>query len=262
MKKQAEKMIEAFTKASKKVTAPFRKVYEIIDSGSNCGCLLFCVIVLGFIVFKLVLGIVVDEGGDAFAQYSQTQATNSSSSISDADLESPFFDTTTDSRDNKTYKTVKIGDQVWMTENLNFKAKNSFCYDNDISKCEKYGRLYTWEAAMKACPGGWHLPNNVEWTSLWDAVGGKNVAGKKLKSKNGWERNGNGDDIFGFAIQAVGYRSDNGYFGEGEFAFFWSSIEYNSSSAYNWNIRYNDLVIRNGSSKNAGLSVRCLQDSN
>ncbi|MGM9985270.1 MAG: fibrobacter succinogenes major paralogous domain-containing protein, partial [Fibrobacter intestinalis] len=91
-----------------------------------------------------------------------------------------------DPRDGKTYRTVEIGKQVWMAENLNYEMDGSYCYDNEATNCQKYGRLYTWAAAMQACPEGWHLPSEAEWETLITAVGGEDVAGLKLKSTSGW----------------------------------------------------------------------------
>jgi uncharacterized protein (TIGR02145 family) len=113
-----------------------------------------------------------------------------------AAIESGSF---TDSRDGKTYKTVKIGEQVWMAENLSYKAEGSICYDNDSANCKKYGRLYDWEDAMKACPSGWHLPTKEEWDALTNFAGGDEAADKKLKAKKGWDNDGNGTDDYGFS---------------------------------------------------------------
>jgi len=78
----------------------------------------------------------------------------------------------------KTYKTLVIGSQTWIAENLNFDASGSRCYDDEFRNCYKYGRLYNWETAKKVCPAGWHLPTNAEWSEL---VSSK-LAGKYLKA--------------------------------------------------------------------------------
>ncbi|MDR0518114.1 MAG: hypothetical protein LBH25_13835 [Fibromonadaceae bacterium] len=105
--------------------------------------------------------------------------------------------TFTDMRDKKAYKTVKIDEQTWMAENLNYSGEDGFlglCYGDEPKKkikkpenCKKYGRLYDREEANKACPEGWNLPSRDEWDILIDFAGGKEIAGKKLKSKTGWE---------------------------------------------------------------------------
>ena len=168
----------------------------------------------------------------------------------------------TDSRDGKTYTTEIIGDQKWMTENLNVKIEGSWCYNGEESNCKKYGRLYTWEAAMKACPSGWHLPSRSEFETLFEAVDGKSKAGKMLKSKTGWSGSGNGFDAYAFSALPAGNRYYNGDFiYEGYNAYFWSSTEDNSSDAYYMYLfDDDDGALLNFNSKYYGFSVRCVKD--
>jgi uncharacterized protein (TIGR02145 family) len=183
--------------------------------------------------------------------------------------------TFTDPRDKKTYKTVKIdvqtfkmGTQTWMAENLNYEAEGSKCYDNKPENCAKYGRLYNWATAMKACPKGWHLPSEEEYVALDIFIGGK-IAGKKLKAKEGWN-NGNGEDAYGFsALPGGGYFSKigpGGYSGGnfelvGASGSWWSASEYGYLNAYYRFMSSNgDGVNWNSNDKSAFLySVRCLQ---
>lgn len=163
-----------------------------------------------------------------------------------------------DSRDGKTYKTVKIGNQTWMAENLNYKTSDSWCYDNKDGNCKKYGRLYTWEAAKMACPSGWHLPSKEELGSLYDTVGSSDAEVSRNLHVRSWK---NGADKFGFsALPAGGYNShDEVFFELGRYTLFWSSEEDRSDYAYYLGI--GDRGVGVGSNgKDNGFSVRCLQD--
>jgi uncharacterized protein (TIGR02145 family) len=150
-----------------------------------------------------------------------------------------------------------------MAENLNFKTDSSFCYNNSADFCEKYGRLYIWESAKSACPSGWRLPSREEWLILFKAVGGQSTAGTKLKSTSGWYNGGNGTDDLGFSVFPAGerFRKDGDYYYEGYNAFFWSSTEFVSYTAFYRYLHYSsDYVLLDYESKNFGFSVRCLQD--
>ena len=183
------------------------------------------------------------------------------------------YGTLTDDRDGQTYKTVKIGEQWWMAENLNYryiqqtynggvKDSSSYCYN-----CEKYGRLYLWSAAMVVCPEGWHLPSGDEWNTLLTAAGGIETAGIMLKSTEGWNdkydgTSGNGSDTYSFSALPAGYRSYDGYYyDEGDYAYFWSSTEYYSGLAYFMYLYYYGVNAPLGNdNKYSGFSVRCLRD--
>ncbi|MBU2649850.1 MAG: caspase family protein [Bacteroidetes bacterium] len=168
--------------------------------------------------------------------------------------------TFTDTRDVQKYKWVRIGQQIWMAENLNYNTGNSWCYENNSSNCEKYGRLYDWNAALKACPPGWHLPSDQEWNNLINCLG--STAGNDLKSVSGWNRGGNGTNNYGFSALPRGYRSRNGNFHDvGSNGDFWSSTEYGSSRAWYLILYYRTADVGFGlHSKGIGFSVRCLRD--
>ena len=164
------------------------------------------------------------------------------------------------------YRTVKIGKRTWMAENLNYKTKDSYCYDDQEKNCKKYGRLYTWYAALKACPAGWHLPTNEEWSALAVAVGGFDLAGKKLKSRSGWADkdgvSGNGTDDYGFSALSAGYRYYNGGFDNVRYhAYFWSATEGNERNAYiRYLYYYYASMLTYLYNKYNAFSVRCVQD--
>jgi len=173
----------------------------------------------------------------------------------------------TDSRDGKKYKTVTIGTQTWMAENLNYAAEGSLCYDSAESNCEKYGRLYVLDLAKTSCPAGWRLPSTDEWTTLIEAVGGRWERGhyygidSALKAAEGWKDGYNGYDRFGFSALPGG---GGGLYGNGGVADFngigsngewWSSgDQYSSGEVLTMEENYvrwfqNDLA-----------SVRCLRN--
>lgn len=197
------------------------------------------------------------------SEESSSGSRQSSSSTPVEDLSSsssePAEGSFTDSRDGQTYKTVKIGDQVWMAENLNFETDSSYCYNDSAEYCAKYGRLYEWSAAMDACPSGWHLPDTAEWKTLLAAVGGDSIAGMKLKSTSGWNSDGNGTDDFGFTVLPAGGWGSKNFVGEA--AVFWTSEWYEGYDDYAYGIRlYTDTIVRKGySNKYIGSSVRCLK---
>ena len=197
---------------------------------------------------------------------SSEKAKSSSSSV--VDPSTVVMGVMIDSRDGQTYKTVTIGTQIWMAENLNYETTNSYCYDDDPSNCSKYGRLYTWAAATTACPIGWHLPSDDEWNTLFTAVGGDSIAGKMLKSAGGWNDNhgasGNGTDTYAFSALPAGVRiyGDWGYDYEGTVAHFWSSsTEGGFDGVYNVLMGYGyDDADLDYTDKYNGYSVRCLKD--
>ncbi|MCD4726645.1 MAG: hypothetical protein K8R46_03215, partial [Pirellulales bacterium] len=173
--------------------------------------------------------------------------------------------TFTDPRDGQTYNTVEIGSQTWFAENLNYVTTNSWEYDNSSANGDVYGRLYTWEAALTACPSGWHLPSDDEWTTLTDFLGGTGVAGGKMKEAgtSHWNSPNTGaTNSSGFTALPGGYRGSSGSFGYlGRYGYWWSSTEYSGAGAWARHLTYGyGRVRRYGYDKAGGFSVRCLKD--
>jgi uncharacterized protein (TIGR02145 family) len=171
-----------------------------------------------------------------------------------------------DTRDGKTYKTVRIIKQLWMAENLNYNANGSKCYGNVSANCDKYGRLYNWKTAKSACPTGWHLPSKEEWDALRESVGPLSVVGKHLKTVNGWnnygEKSGNGTDKYGFSALPGGTGSSNGSFSDiGSQGYWWTISEQNANIPYCLNIaNYADSFGLYNCNDSGLSSIRCVSD--
>ncbi len=157
-------------------------------------------------------------------------------------------------KDVPTYKTVKIGEQVWMAENLNYETSSgSWCYDDDPANCEKYGRLYDWETAKNVCPKGWRLPTKSDFKTLLNNVGGEGE-----EDYNALKEGGNS----GFSALFGGWRDSYGDFrNAGDYGHWWSSSEGGTYSAWVlYMFSYDQNAYMNYSYVANGFSVRCLQD--
>jgi uncharacterized protein (TIGR02145 family) len=206
----------------------------------------------------------------------------------------------TDPRDKKIYKSVKIGSQTWMAENLSYSAEGSACYDSKPDNCAKYGRLYDWATAMVLpsscnssscsgqvsakhrgiCPSGWHIPSNAEWNELYHYADGTlngstnlssncdsptaATAGKHLKATSGWNQSGNGLDSYGFSALPGGFgNSGSNFYVVGNYGKWWSSLEDYGyiNYAYNRGMGYNyESAYCNYNDKSNLYSVRCVKD--
>jgi len=178
----------------------------------------------------------------------------------------PGIPTFTDPRDGQVYPTVQIGSQCWMQKNMNYETGNSWCYKDNSTNCNTYGRLYNWETALKVCPKGWHLPSDEEWTVLTDYLGGETVAGGKMKEAGtvDWLSPNTGvTNSSGFTALPGGLRGYGDDFRHlTYYAYFWSSTEYSSAYAWRRNLNYNsqDVTRDYGYYKANGFSCRCLKD--
>ncbi len=191
--------------------------------------------------------------------------------------------TFTDSRDGKTYKTVVIGTQTWMAENLAYKTGSGcWAYDNDQRNITTFGYLYSWEMAKNVCPTGWHLPNNVEWNTLKSYIGGipgtEDVSGGKLKETDTihWRSPNTGaNNETGFTALPGGVRDPDETFSLIGYVGWWwtpTEVSFFSADENGYMIESKDvmtyLLLNNSEefTKSAGLksqanSVRCIKDN-
>ncbi|MDR2594241.1 MAG: fibrobacter succinogenes major paralogous domain-containing protein [Fibromonadaceae bacterium] len=203
-----------------------------------------------------------------------------------------------DTRDGKVYRTVIMGTQTWMAENLNYDTTGSKCYSNEEANCVKYGRLYDWSTAMALpsscnsatcsgqvnakhqgiCPTGWRIPSTADWDKLMRYIDGDKttyspydspMAGKYLKAISGWGGGGdnsNGEDKYGFSALPGGYGYSNGFRNVGTNGDWWSTSEYDGTSAYRFDLYHGDKagwedIDGNRKHNKSNLfSIRCVKD--
>lgn len=165
-----------------------------------------------------------------------------------------------DPRDEAVYRTVKIGEQRWMAENLNFKTPNSYCYEQKEENCLNYGRLYIWNEAKNVCPPNWHLPSDNEFRTLQ-----RTTEPSSLRARSGWDTdptwgNQNGEDDFYFSELPAGslyYKGDYYFKGLGKYSYFWTSTENGSEGAVGY-----EKMHPGNFYKVHYFSVRCVMDDN
>lgn len=166
-----------------------------------------------------------------------------------------------DPRDGQSYKWVQIGNQKWMTKNINYKSPDSKCYAGKESNCTVYGRLYNWNEAVSICPSGWRLPNYVDWEQLTVTIGNNQSS---IRSQHGWLKDKNGTNDSGLSFLPSGYKPKYGSsLGLGNYVKIWLDNS-NGSWAYSRQIgglQYKTLSQSGQNQKYDYLSCRCIQDS-
>jgi uncharacterized protein (TIGR02145 family) len=196
------------------------------------------------------------------------------------------------------YKTVTIGGQEWMAENLRTTCYNNgrsitlvsdssiwprllngaYCwYNNDNRFSRTYGAMYNWYTVEtgKICPVGWSVPTDEEWNTLRKFIDSQNIivdkssdpyerggkSGRHLKNSSGWRSGGKGENLYGFSALPGGERCREGRFSlAGSSGFWWSSTEYGASGAWFRSVVYSlDDLYRDVHPKWIGFSVRCIR---
>ena len=179
----------------------------------------------------------------------------------------PSKKTFKDPRDGHTYKIVQIGNHNWFAENLTYKTRGSYCYDDDNKNCQKFGRLYTWKAAMKACPTGWSLPNRKDWNFLSKYLGSSKRNGFRVKQAGQRICFGNNEMWSPYceatkASFTVPGQSDAHFAYEDmdKSAFFWTATEETTYIANFVTIGgYNERYAERAIEENNAFSVRCIE---
>jgi len=172
----------------------------------------------------------------------------------------------TDARDGKVYKTVKINDQVWMGENLAFKtASGCSVYENVKDYQKIHGYLYTWEAATKACPDGWHLSSMQNFWFLSNFLGGDEQSGGKLKQAGTttWKSPNTGaTNSSGFTALPSGRNGDKAMEFIGNSCYFWTNVDDDDVTSWCGELKSSSgaLSLYPVNKKDA-YSVRCIKNS-
>lgn len=171
-------------------------------------------------------------------------------------LEDELYGVYVDERDQQAYRTVQIGNDVWLAQNLNYQVEGSRCYNDDSVMCETYGRLYDWKTAMDdLCPAGWRLPSREDFQNLIDSVEND----LDLLSEEFID----GLNQSGFSAAPAG-EYYQGFIDNGQSATYWSCDSYTSDMAYYWfyNERKSMTVARidDGGDKTGFKSVRCIKE--
>lgn len=209
------------------------------------------------------------EEGSSDDKASSTKAGASSSSKISTSSGSEYwntdipYDSITDDRDDQVYRTVKIGTQTWLAENLNYTPElgYSWCYDRKNANCDTYGRLYDWNTAKTACPDGWSLPDSTDWNTLVTYAGSKVSAGVKLKAATTLWGVNKGTDAFGFSAIPSGLYDGDLYFDLGVSGTWWTATSASNTEAYINDMLGTSAATRSGKLlKTTGAAVRCIQD--
>jgi uncharacterized protein (TIGR02145 family) len=199
----------------------------------------------------------------------------------------------------QTYTSVQIGEQCWLKENINIGNKingngnqlnngviEKYCYNDLESNCTTYGGLYQWAEMVQylngttntaswspvpiiyvkgICPNNWHLPQDAEWATMIDFLGGSSVSGGKLKEQGNlhWSLPNTGaTDLVGFTALPGGYKSINGFQNTTLGADFWQVKEISATQVGDRYLYYNGTQVSNSTSnKTDGYSVRCIKDT-